>query len=84
MTPGLKEEDHGEEQPSNHQAKTNGVAKGEGPTTKADDDTEANKENQPVDEGIEDMLAEKCDIGKEEMSTAHAKAAMDEGIEEDK
>lgn len=46
-----------------------------------DDDPEANKENQPIDEGIEDMLAEKCDISKEEGSK---EKPTDEGIEEDK
>ncbi|XP_017485855.1 PREDICTED: uncharacterized protein LOC108374380 [Rhagoletis zephyria] len=84
MTPGLEDASHDEDPHSNHEATTNGVAEGKDPSTQTDDDTEANKENQPVDEGIEDMLAEKCDIGREEMSTAHVKAAMDEGIEEDK
>lgn len=84
MTPDLTDEIRREGPLTNPQAATNGVSNAKGPSTRADYDTEANKENQPVDEGIEDMLAEKCDIGKEEMCTAHVKAAMDEGIEEDK
>lgn len=78
-----------------HPIKTNGAAEPTAPeldVANGDahdpaDDLEANKENQPIDEGIEDMLAEKCDIKADEGDDAAAAAAAttaDEGIGDDK
>ncbi|XP_061397067.1 uncharacterized protein LOC133332705 [Musca vetustissima] len=47
---------------------------------------EAESENKPIDEGIEDMLAEKCDIKAADEASGDDKkpTAADEGIGEDK
>ncbi|XP_075152084.1 uncharacterized protein LOC142226095 [Haematobia irritans] len=63
---------------------TNGAVEPSAPEFKVDA-AEANKENQPIDEGIEDMLAEKCDIKADEATGKTKKATTaDEGIGEDK
>lgn len=63
---------------------TNGAPEPSAPELEADA-AEANKENQPIDEGIEDMLAEKCDIKADEASGQDKKSTTaDEGIGEDK
>lgn len=74
-----------------HPIKTNGAAEPSAPELDADADLEANKENQPIDEGIEDMLAEKCDIKADDDDAAAAAMGQDkktttadEGIGDDK
>ncbi|TMW46931.1 hypothetical protein DOY81_007987 [Sarcophaga bullata] len=70
--------------------KTNGDAEPSAPELEANGDLEANKENQPIDEGIEDMLAEKCDIKADGDDDATATGedkkptTADEGIGDDK
>lgn len=60
---------------------TNGAHEPTAPEFEVDD----NKENKPIDEGIEDMLAEKCDISKGNEAASQEKfSTTDEGIEEDK
>lgn len=70
---------------------TNGGQEPSAPELDADADLEANKENQPIDEGIEDMLAEKCDIKADDDENAAAAMGQDkkattadEGIGDDK
>lgn len=75
-----------------HPIKTNGAPEPSAPELDVDNgDLEANKENQPIDEGIEDMLAEKCDIKADEDDAAAAAMGQDkktttadEGIGDDK
>lgn len=70
-----------------HPIKTNGAPEPSAPELDADADLEANKENQPIDEGIEDMLAEKCDIKADDAAAAgqdKKPTTTDEGIGEDK